>query len=1009
MSMFNDISCEGKDNRQQCLRDADYVKTFAKRFGIGQWSFIGPGSEKKWYPSENNPQGEWDRIAEDMLLEFAKSGHPIFRATTPLSRGKLKSKGKGKVSIHFSAEPETIDTIYRIILSVNQLSVYGAVAAICEEFVGQPDNTGQPVVLEGQSIVLGEVEAEAPAQEEPQNSNVALQKYFQQVRQLSPEDRLSKFCKEAGFMSVVEVGQYFVTRNASEFLLKTVACREYTLPRDDPASEAKGWIQGNTRIGPILEVTTTFQHFKFGVEVRIPSVKEDNSQSWVRISFGTIRYVNHYVKHNTHNFASSYEEKAEPASSEVIAARSKAKAKPQPRESSAATTMSLSERVWIDIVPSRQDNESHKVSKRVINILRHNQSVDREPDGAVQFYKIKILVKEHTLSTQHWSDSRWLACLAAGGGIKRRFQYCPDYLGSIIYLRALQGHSGDNIIDLATQDHVLIKPGIFTYIYHVGSSFNLKSIVSNGLVPGGQELNGRQSVYFLPVDPRDEDHRDPEVIDYSVPCRARYLQKSWKRHQDTVFWINIDQGIIREGLRFYQTKSNAIILQGVLPPSCIVKAERLKGGELLYTRQYLSPRPPPKIVLRNDLDWAKGNNELGSTVEHQPVGKLVQQSLGETVHLDSPKPIQSPKTNRDSTGQPVAQDVVVGALQEEPSSSDSTGQPVAKEGQHVQTHDSSGQPESEETQHIVQRQENREHRETVDQFNLATNDADIDFSVSGIPEETVKRSETMSILNLIRKITRHPQQEAVQNDLDKKQSFNAFSDESKKAIKESGNIEISEIVNTEPKLQCKFCLNHCNPGIIYCVCGHLMVEDSGEHRKYMLSTLNSFTIGNFYIRKDRPRGYRYGKAPGCKEYHTAHQLAKKCHKKGYDSIYDRYMRDKLFRSNMIDHGRTEKVIIDMDNLANENHSFRVSQNEIDYYRQNWWVHSNVARDDKTMPIRHEPGFKEALSTMQCLKRAEDKKKQDTAPQPSSSSSSWQWQSSWWESDYEHSPQKWDYH
>ena len=1009
MSMFNDISCEGKDNRQQCLRDADYVKTFAKRFGIGQWSFIGPGSEKKWYPSENNPQGEWDRIAEDMLLEFAKSGHPIFRATTPLSRGKLKSKGKGKVSIHFSAEPDTIDTIYRIILSVNQLSVYGAVAAICEEFVGQPDNTGQPVVLEGQSIVLGEVEAEAPAYEEPQNSKVALQKYFQQVRQLSPENKLGKFCKEAGFMSVVEVGQYFVTRNASEFLLKTVACREYTLPRDDPASEAKGWIQGNTKIGPILEVTTTFQHFKFGVEVRIPSVKEDNSQSWVRISFGTIRYVNHYVKHNTHNFASSYEEKAEPASSEVIAARSKAKAKPQPRESSATTTMSLSERVWIDIVPSRQDNESHKVSKRVINILRHNQSVDREPDGAVQFYKIKFLVKEHTLSTQHWSDSRWLACLAAGGGIKRRFQYCPDYLGSIIYLRALQGHSGDNIIDLATQDHVLITPGIFTYIYHVGSSFNLKSIVSNGLIPGGQELNGRQSVYFLPVDPRDEDHRDPEVIDYSVPRRARYLQKSWKRHQDTVFWINIDQGIIKEGLRFYQTKSNAIILQGVLPPSCIVKAERLKGGELLYTRQYLSPRPPPKIVLRNDLDWAKGNNELGSTVEHRPVGKLVQQSLGETVHLDSPKPIQSPKTNRDSTGQPVAQDVVVGALQEEPSSSDSTGQPVAKEEQHVQTHDSSGQPESEEAQHIVQRKENREHRETVDQFNLATNDADIDFSVSGIPEETVKRSATMNILNLIRRITRHPQKEAVQNDLDKKQSFNAFSDESKKAIKESGNIEISEIVNTEPKLQCKFCLNHCNPGIIYCVCGHLMVKDSGEHRKYMLSTLNSFTIGNFYVRKDRPRGYRYGKAPGCKEYHTAHQLAKKCRKKGYDSIYDRYMRDKLFRSNMIDHGRTEKVIIDMDNLANENHSFRVSQNEIDYYRQNWWVHSNVARDDKTMPIRHEPGFKEVLSTMQRLKRAEDKKKQDTTPQPSSSSSSWQWQSSWWESDYEHSPQKWDYH
>ena len=397
MSMFIDISCEGKGNKEQCLKDADFVKTFARRFGIGQWSFIGPGSEKKWYPSENSPQGEWDHIAEDMLLRCAESGHPIFRATTPLSRGKLKSKGKGKVSIHFSAEPDTIDTIYRIILSVNQLSIYGAVAAICDEYEGQPDNTGEPVILEGQSIVLREVKAEAPAREEPEDSNILLQKYFQQVKQLSTENRLGKFCKEAGFMSVVEVGQYFVTRNASEFLLRSVACREYTLPRDDPASEPKGWIQGNTRIGPILEVTTSFQHFKFGVEVRIQSMKEDNSHSWVRISYGTIRYVNNYIKYNTQNLASPQEEKAVPASSEVVAARSNAKAKPQPRESSGTTTIPLGERVWIDIVPSKQDLDSHNLSKKVIHLLRHNQKLHREQDGAVQFYKIKFHLRDYSL------------------------------------------------------------------------------------------------------------------------------------------------------------------------------------------------------------------------------------------------------------------------------------------------------------------------------------------------------------------------------------------------------------------------------------------------------------------------------------------------------------------------------------------------------------------------------------------------------------------------------------
>ena len=843
MSMFNDISCEGKGNKEQCLKDADFVKTFAKRFGIGQWSFIGPGSEKKWYLSENSPQGEWDYIAEDMLLKFAESGHPIFRATTPLSRGKLKSKGKGKLSIHFSAEPDTIDTIYRIILSANQLSIYGAVAAICDEFVGQPDNTGEPVILEGQSIVLGEVKAEAPAREEPEDSNILLQKYFQQVQRLSPENRLSKFCKEAGFMSVVEVGQYFVTRNASEFLLRSVACREYTLPRDDPASEAKGWIQGDTRIGPILEVTTSFQHFKFGVEVRIKSMKEDNSQSWVRISYGTIRYVNNYIKYNTQSLASPQEEVAVSASSEVIAARSKAKAKPQPRESSGTTTIPFSERIWIDIVPSKQDFDSHNLSKKVINLLRHNQQVHREQDGAVQFYKIKFYLRDYSLSTQNWSDNRWLACLAAGGGPKRRYQYCSDSVGSIIYLRALQGHSGDSIIDLAMQDHVLISPGIFPYIYHVGSNFNISSILSNGLIPGGQELSTRQSVFFLPVDPRDENHRDPENIDYSMPRRARYMQNNWKRHQDTVFWIDIDLGIIKEGLKFYQTRSNAIILQGVLPPSCIVRAERLKGGEPLYKRQYLSPRPPPKISLRHDLNWTRGNDDLGSTVEHGPVGKLVQQSLGETVHFGSSKLTQSPKTNRDCSGKPVAQEIVVGVLQEEPSSSDRPGRPGSRGEQHVQSHDNSGRPEREEVQHTVQENDHLKSRDNVDKFDLATNDANVDFSVSGIPEEAVKRSENFNILQLIRRITRHPQKQAVQNDLDQEQSFNAFSAESKKAIKEAGNSEISEIVNTEPKWQCKSCLNHCNPGVIYCVCGRLMTTDSAENRKLVFMALAVQLVG----------------------------------------------------------------------------------------------------------------------------------------------------------------------
>ena len=345
------------------------------------------------------------------------------------------------------------------------------------------------------SIVLGEVKAETPVHDEdPRNDQIIWQQYIQQIESLSPENRLSKFCKEAGFMRVVEVEQYFVTKNTGDFRqFQSVACREYTLPRDDQASQPKGWIQGNMRIGPVLEVTTSFQHFKYGIETRIKSVNQDDSHSWVRISYGTVKYVTDSIKDNTENPADPQEEESPQTSTSVVAARSKAKAKPQPRVLVGTTaTIPIHQRIWIDIVPSKQDLDSYDLSKKVINLLRHNQTLHREGDGAIEFCKIKFHLRNHHSQIQNWSDDRWKACLAAGGGSKRRYQYCSDYLGTIIYLRVLQGHSGNNLIDPTLQDNVLFGPGIFPYIYHVGCTFNLYSIISNGLVPGGQNLSRRQ-------------------------------------------------------------------------------------------------------------------------------------------------------------------------------------------------------------------------------------------------------------------------------------------------------------------------------------------------------------------------------------------------------------------------------------------------------------------------------------------------------------------------------------
>ena len=105
MSMFNDIFWGSADNERECIANATLVTLFAKRFPPGRWSFFGLGSERKWYSTYiDRPQGEWDRVAESMMIRFRESGHPVFRATSPLSRGTLKSKGGGKLSTHFCAD-----------------------------------------------------------------------------------------------------------------------------------------------------------------------------------------------------------------------------------------------------------------------------------------------------------------------------------------------------------------------------------------------------------------------------------------------------------------------------------------------------------------------------------------------------------------------------------------------------------------------------------------------------------------------------------------------------------------------------------------------------------------------------------------------------------------------------------------------------------------------------------------------------------------------------------------
>ena len=288
-------------------------------------------------------------------------------------------------------------------------------AAFCEEFENHQDGSGEPEILMGQSIVLGEIKAEVPLQNEnSSNHQILWQQYIERIESLSPESKVSRFCKEAGFMRIVEVGQYLVTKDTGNLRqFRSVACREYTLPRDDPASQAKGWIQGNMRIGPVLEVTTSFQHFKYGIEIRIWSVNQDNSQSWVRISYGTIKYVVDSNQDNTEIPADPQEDQVPQTSIKVVAARSKAKAKPQQRELVGTTaTIPKHERKWIDIEPSEQNLASHDLSKKVISLLRHNQTVQREEveqlnSGELNFI-FEIIIHKYSIGLMIDGKLVWL-------------------------------------------------------------------------------------------------------------------------------------------------------------------------------------------------------------------------------------------------------------------------------------------------------------------------------------------------------------------------------------------------------------------------------------------------------------------------------------------------------------------------------------------------------------------------------------------------------------------------
>ena len=205
------------------------------------------------------------------------------------------------------------------------------------------------------------------------------------------------------------------------------------------------------------------------------------------------------------------------------------------------------------------------------------------------------------------------------------------------------------------------------------------------------------------------------------------------------------------------------------------------------------------------------------------------------------------------------------------------------------------------------------------------------------------------------------------------------------------------------KTQCKECLLYWSQGIVCCTCGHLLKE-SEANRGAIECALDLLSIQNYVIKKGRPHGHRCGKTTEQRDYHVAHNLRKRCIKRHFKGIHDRFLDDPEFRASQLELDRTEEVCIQMDELAQKDFSHRVTQAEYFRYRKNWWISLN--NSGKTGPVRDRSDFNDALTTFNRLHQESGEHQLKPVPfwkyqkwhrSSSSSSSWWQWSDSWWSS------------
>ena len=322
-----------------------------------------------------------------------------------------------------------------------------------------------------------------------------------------------------------------------------------------------------------------------------------------------------------------------------------------------------------------------------------------------------------------------------------------------------------------------------------------------------------------------------------------------------MYWVDINLAL-KKGLKFYQTRSNAIILHETLPACCIPKVVRMETGEVIYEKVFASPRPPPEISSKHD--WMK---ELVQAKGSQPT-----QPNPNPNHDRTERPVVCPQG-----GAPRSQEIETRSLREEAENHDRTGRPVVcpQAGASQTRCSHMKQNTIERGKPVVCRDANHERS--------MLNEVDIDFRIPGLPHSVVKEAENYRVRELVKQIENHPHRQSLQRDLQQNNANTPFNERSKKMM---GNAELFELFETDPKTQCKEWLLYWIQGIVYCTCGHLLKESEAS-RGAIQCTLDLLSIQNSVIKKGRLHGHRYGKTTEQRDHRIAHHFRKRCIKRRF--------------------------------------------------------------------------------------------------------------------------------